>query len=85
MKIWIDILTPKQLLFFEPMVKQLRKKNRVLCTSRNYREVAKLSKIRGFSLKFVGSHGGAEFPKKLTASLERTKLLNGIINKFLRI
>ncbi|NOS62184.1 MAG: lipid-A-disaccharide synthase, partial [Nitrosarchaeum sp.] len=31
MKIWIDILTPKQLLFSEPMIEKLRKKHNVLC------------------------------------------------------
>ncbi|NNL57968.1 MAG: lipid-A-disaccharide synthase, partial [Nitrosopumilus sp.] len=36
MKIWIDILTPKQLLFSEPIIEKLGKKLNILCTSRDY-------------------------------------------------
>jgi predicted glycosyltransferase len=38
LKIWIDILTPKQLLFSEPIVERLGKKHELLCTSREYDE-----------------------------------------------
>ena len=82
MKIWFDILTPKQLLFFEPMVKKLRKKNRILCTSRVYSEVTNLAKIRHFNLKIVGKHGGGDTSDKLTASLDRMKALSKIVEKF---
>ncbi|MGB1878009.1 MAG: lipid-A-disaccharide synthase, partial [Nitrosopumilus sp.] len=34
MKIWIDILTPKQLLFSEPIIEKLGQKHKILCTSR---------------------------------------------------
>ena len=60
MKIWIDILTPKQLLFSESIVEKLGKKHELLCTSRNYDEVSKLAKIRDFDLVFVGKHGGGD-------------------------
>jgi predicted glycosyltransferase len=64
------------------MVKKLRKKNRVLCTSREYREVTKLAKIRHFNLKIVGKHGGGNTSDKLTASLDRMKILSKIVEKF---
>ena len=60
MKIWIDILTPKQLLFSEPIIEKLGKKHDLLCTSRDYEEVSKLAKIRNFDLIFVGKHGGGD-------------------------
>lgn len=82
MKIWIDILTPKQLLFAEPMIKKLRKKHVVLCTSRTYDEVSKLAKIRNFDLVLVGKHGGSEKYDKLEASVNRIKELSLLINKF---
>lgn len=82
MKIWFDILTPKQLLFFEPMVKKLKKKHDVLCTSRNYREVSHLAKIRRFGLVFVGKHGGVEKYDKLTTSVSRISKLAKIIRNF---
>jgi len=82
LKIWFDILTPKQLLFFEPMVRKLRKSNQVLCTSRNYREVVGLAKIRNMKLVLVGKHGGAEKSDKLKASLRRMHYLSTIVERF---
>lgn len=82
MKIWIDILTPKQLLFSEPIIEKLGKKHDVLCTSRSYDEVTKLAKIRNFNLISVGKHGGTEKFSKLEASTERIKKLSLLINKF---
>ncbi len=82
MKIWIDVLTPKQLLFIEPIVFRLKKKHKILCTSRHYSEVTNLAKIRKFSLNVVGKHGGGEKFDKLEASLVRMKHLSAMIKKF---
>ena len=82
MKIWIDILTPKQLLFSEPIVGKLGKKHDILCTSRKYEEVSKLAKIRHFDLVFVGRHGGGDKGNKLKASIERIDKLSKKIQGF---
>ena len=82
MKIWIDILTPKQLLFSESIVEKLGKKHDLLCTSREYDEVSKLAKIRGFDLVFVGKHGGGDKETKLKASIERMGKLSKKIKTF---
>ena len=82
LKIWFDILTPKQLLFFEPMIEKLRKNNQILCTSRNYHEVVELAKVRNVKLVLVGKHGGSNKSGKLKASLERTLHLSQIVEKF---
>ena len=82
MKIWIDILTPKQLLFSEQIIKKLGKKNEFLCTSRVYTEVTKLAKIRDFDRVFVGKHGGYEKKAKLEASIDRMEKLSGKIKAF---
>lgn len=82
LKIWFDVLTPKQLLFFEPMIKKLRKNNQVLCTSRNYHEVVELAKVRNVKMVFVGRHGGSDKSEKLKTSLERMLHLSTIIEKF---
>jgi predicted glycosyltransferase len=71
LKIWIDILTPKQLLFSESIIGKLGKKHKILCTSREYEEVTKLAKIRDFDLVFVGKHGGDDKKAKLQASIDR--------------
>ncbi|MGQ0606824.1 MAG: DUF354 domain-containing protein [Candidatus Nitrosotenuis sp.] len=82
MKIWFDILTPKQILFFDPMIRQLQKSNSVLCTTRNYREVNELAKLQKMKLIVVGKHGGTTKSGKLDASLQRSRGLDRIIEKF---
>ena len=82
MKIWIDILTPKQLLFSEPIIEKLGKKHDLLCTSRDYEEVSKLAKIRDFNLIFVGKHGGGDKKTKLKASIDRMEKLSTKIRTF---
>jgi len=82
LKIWFDVLTPKQLLFFEPMIKKLRKNNQVLCTSRNYHEVVELAKVRNVKIILVGRHGESDKSEKLKASLERMLHLSTIVGKF---
>ncbi|MDH3856312.1 MAG: DUF354 domain-containing protein [Nitrosopumilus sp.] len=82
MKIWIDILTPKQLLFSESIIEKLGKKHDLLCTSRNYDEVSKLAKIRDFDLVFVGKHGGGDKETKLKASIDRIEKLSKKIKVF---
>ncbi|QMU54213.1 MAG: DUF354 domain-containing protein [Nitrosopumilus sp.] len=82
MKIWIDILTPKQLLFSESIIEKLGEKHEILCTSRDYDEVTKLAIIRNFGLTFVGKHGGSGRKTKLNASIDRIKKLSKKIEKF---
>ena len=82
MKIWIDILTPKQLLFSEFIIKKLSKNNEIICTSRSYNEVSKLSQIRKFNVIFVGKHGGGWKSTKFNAHLDRMKKLSPLITKF---
>ena len=82
LKIWIDILTPKQLLFSEPIVERLGAKHDLLCTSREYEEVSKLSKIRKFELDFIGKHGGSNKKSKLKASINRIEKLLTKVEKF---
>jgi len=82
LKIWFDVLTPKQLLFFEPMIKRIKKNHTVLCTSRDYQQVTQLAKIRGLKLIIVGKHGGSRRHDKLNASLHRAKSLSLRIKGF---
>jgi uncharacterized protein len=82
LRIWFDILTPKQILFFEPMIRHLQKSNKILCTSRNYREATELAKLRKMKIEFVGKHGGATKSEKLSSSLDRMSRLYRRIIEF---
>jgi hypothetical protein len=64
------------------MIKRLQKNNRILCTSRNYREVIALARLKGMKMEFVGKHGGADKAIKLTASLNRMSSLAERIRRF---
>jgi len=82
LKIWFDVLTPKQVLFFEPMIKRLEKRNKLLCTSRKYREANQLAKIRHLKLSIIGKHGGGDNYEKLQSSTGRIQKLSPIVKKF---
>ncbi|MGB8936952.1 MAG: DUF354 domain-containing protein [Candidatus Nitrosopolaris sp.] len=83
MRIWFDILTPKQVMFFNPAVTLLKESdNELLCTSRHYREAIELAKIKNLKLKIVGRHGGAERYEKMRESANRIFELSALINKF---
>jgi len=80
LKVWVDILTPKQVNFFAPLVKRLRRRGaRVLVTTREYREVNQLLKMREISAIKVGRHGGAALKAKLISSARRITELAGLL------
>ncbi|MCY4492134.1 MAG: DUF354 domain-containing protein [Thaumarchaeota archaeon] len=79
---WLDILTGKQLLFAEPIIKKLERKNKVLCTTRDYRELNSLVKIRKISTHIIGMHGGGENISKLLCSAKRIQKLSKVVYEF---
>lgn len=64
------------------MIEKLQENNQILCTSRKYREVVELAKIRGINLVFIGKHGGDGRFDKLNASVSRMTGLTSKIRKF---
>lgn len=83
MKIWFDILTPKQVMFFRNAVTRLRSSGHdVLCTSRQYREAVELARIKKLDLAIVGAHGGADRYDKLLQSASRTHELAKVVRGF---
>ena len=81
MKIWFDILTPKQYLFFEYFIQKLRKQHKIVSTSRKYQQVNGIRKFGSINPIIIGKHGGKNNVNKLLASLDRTKLLTNKIEK----
>jgi uncharacterized protein len=83
LKIWFDILTPKQVMFFRRAVTLLHNSgHEVLCTSRKYREAVELAKIKKLDLTFIGSHGGADRYDKLREGARRTYELAEVVKEF---
>jgi predicted glycosyltransferase len=64
------------------MVSKLGKNHKILCTSRNYREVVELAKIKKVNLRLIGKHGGSTKEGKLHSSIQRMDNLLDLISKF---
>jgi len=64
------------------MVSKLSKNHKILCTSRNYREVVELSKIKNINLRLIGKHGGSTREGKLHSGIQRMNHLLDEIVKF---
>jgi uncharacterized protein len=83
MRVWFDVVTPKQVLFFRPVIDILRKDgHEVLATSRRYREVEQLASMHKLDLSFVGSRGGKDPREQLARSIERMELLLPVVAGF---
>ena len=83
--IWFDLVTPKSVLFFYPIIKELQKSNNIIITARegdSYKEVVELLKL--YKLDFInrGSFGGGNLKDKLQASIHRQKELMEFITQF---
>ncbi len=81
MKIWFDVLTPKQYLFFEYFIQKLRKQHKIVSTSRRYDQVNGIRKFGTINPVIIGKHGGKNNVDKLLASLDRSRLLTRKIEK----
>jgi len=83
LRLWIDLVTPKQVLFFRPVIGALRKDgHEVLATSRRYREVEQLASMLGLELTFAGSRGGKDPLGQFQRSLERMESLLPVVVSF---
>ncbi|MGB9622303.1 MAG: DUF354 domain-containing protein [Candidatus Bathyarchaeia archaeon] len=81
MRIIVDILTPKQCMFFFRLVEHLSKRgHEVHCITRRYREVNELLRMMKINAKIVGEHGGSDLSNKLKASSMRIIQLLEIYN-----
>jgi hypothetical protein len=82
-RVWFDVLTPKQVLFFSPVVADLISRGvEVLATSRVYREVEPIAKMCGLDLRFVGERGGKDLVEQLLASTLRQAQVVSLVNEF---
>jgi len=84
--IWFDLVTPKSVLFFKPIIEELKSRGKnILITARegqDYKEVVKLLEL--YDLDFInrGSFGGENLKDKLHASIHRQKELIEFITEF---
>jgi hypothetical protein len=83
MKVWLDLLTPKQVLFFGPVIGQLKASGaEILATSRRYREVGPLAERAGLDLMYVGDRGNKGLEDQLLAATRRQAEMIPIVRDF---
>jgi len=83
MKAWIDLLTPKQVLFFRPVIEELESRGaEVLATSRRYREISPLAERAGLNLMYVGDRGKKGLEDQLLAATRRQAEIIPIVQAF---
>lgn len=83
MRLWIDLLTPKQVLFFKPVIDELESSGaEVLATSRRYREVGPLAERAGLKLTYVGERGSKGPEEQLLAATRRQEEMIPVVKAF---
>lgn len=83
MRVWVDLLTPKQVLFFQPVIDELESEGAdVLATSRHYREVGPLAERAGLRLRYVGDRGTKGREDQLLAATRRQAEVIPIVQDF---
>ena len=83
MRAWIDLITPKQILFFRPVIEDLKANGvEVLATSRRYREVGPLAERAGLELRYVGDRGTRGLEDQLLAATKRQAEMIPIVQEF---
>ncbi len=82
-RVWLDLLTPKQVLFFHPIIEELRSSGaEVLATSRRYREVSPLAELVGLELTYVGDRGSRGPEEQLLAATRRQAEMIPLVKEF---
>jgi predicted glycosyltransferase len=80
LKIWIDILTPKQVNFLGALHAILRSRGHTLVlTTRKYAEANQLLALRRLKAKIFGSYGGGSIKDKLRESAHRIIALSKFV------
>lgn len=84
--IWFDLVTPKSVLFFEPIISFLQSQDYpFVITSRedeHYTEVNALLKLKKLPFHSFGGYGGELLSQKLEASLKRQEALSHFIQNY---
>ncbi|HEV2139197.1 MAG TPA: DUF354 domain-containing protein [Nitrososphaerales archaeon] len=83
MRAWVDLLTPKQILFFTPIIRELKSLGvEVLATSRRYREVGPLAERARLDLRYVGDRGTRGPEEQLLAATRRQVEIIPLVKEF---
>ena len=83
MRVWFELLTPKQVLFFGPVIDMLKGRGaELLVTSRRYREVGPLAERAKLDLVYVGDRGNRGPEDQLLAATRRQAEMIPMVQAF---
>ena len=83
MRLWVEYLTPKQLMFYLPVIEEARRRGwSVLVTTRRYRETDFLAKKLRVETQVVGKYGGGDLYGKLVSGINRMRKLVPLVERF---
>ncbi|MHA1396016.1 MAG: DUF354 domain-containing protein [Promethearchaeota archaeon] len=74
MKIWIDITNSPHVMFFDPIIKYLRKKYKLIITARNYQQTISLLEEKNINYILLGRHHGKSVLSKISGVLSEVLL-----------
>ncbi|RWQ07257.1 DUF354 domain-containing protein [Mesorhizobium sp.] len=76
MKIWIDLSTAPDPLFFRPLIKRLNERGHTTwLTARDFSETTAIAKMCGLPVEVIGRHGGSTMMGKGAAIFKRAAML----------
>jgi len=82
MKVWLDVLTPKQANLLGELQRRLDSKGfKTFLTTREYREVNELLQLKGLKATPIGRHGGEKLEDKLLESSKRVSALAKVVGE----
>ncbi|MEM2957868.1 MAG: DUF354 domain-containing protein, partial [Candidatus Jordarchaeaceae archaeon] len=81
--IWVDYVAPKDVVYFMNMVERLKSRGDiVVATTRKFREVNELMKLKNVEAKILGRYGGGTLKGKLVEGAKRIAKLAEYISRF---
>ncbi|WXG41281.1 MAG: DUF354 domain-containing protein [Candidatus Freyarchaeum deiterrae] len=81
--VWVDYVAPKDVVFFMNMVEKLKNRgDTVIATTRKFREVNELMRLKNVEAKILGSYGGGTLKGKLVEGAKRIVKLADYVSRF---
>ncbi|MEM2144682.1 MAG: DUF354 domain-containing protein [Candidatus Jordarchaeaceae archaeon] len=81
--IWVDFVAPKDVVFFKDLVERLENRgDAVIATTRKFRELNELMKLKNVKAEILGSYGGGTLKGKLLEGAKRIVKLTDYISRF---
>jgi len=77
MKVWIDLANSPHVLFFDPILAELRERGvEAFVTARDFAQTGELARLHGIEVEVIGTHGGKSLLGKARTIVSRARQLH---------